>query len=272
MNKKVWGIILCLLFFNILSWAFVFYFSSQYLEVTFFNIGQGDAIFIETPNRHQILIDGGPNREKIIEKLLEEMPFWDKTIDLVVLTHTDKDHLNGILQVLKDYEIENILWTGIGENEEWDDLIHKEGANILNLRKGSKIIFSNVLFEVLNPDKRDNFSDNNDASIVLKMNYIDSSFLFTGDLSSKKEDDIGFDVDVLKVAHHGSRYSTSSSFLERTSPELAIIQVGKNSYGHPSEDVLTRLLNSGIKTLRTDINGDIKIVSDGKILKIITKN
>lgn len=272
MNKKVGGIILCLFFLNILSWSVVFYFHNSYLEVSFFNVNQGDAIFIETPSKNQILIDGGPGRERIIEKLNQEIPIWDKTIDLIILTHTDKDHISGLIQVLKEYEVKNIIWTGVGENEEWEDLINKENANIYELRKGSKIIFSNVVFEVIYPDKGDNFAESNDSSLVFKMDYLDSSFLFTGDITSKKEDAIGIDIDVLKVAHHGSIYSTSEEFLKDTTPELAIIQVGANSYGHPSEEVLTRLLNFGIKTLRTDINGDIKIVSDGKILKIISKN
>lgn len=272
MNKKVWGIILCLFFLNILCFSLVLYLHNSYLEVSFFNVNQGDAIFIETPNKNQILIDGGPGRERIIEKMNQEMPFWDKTIDLIVLTHTDKDHINGLIQVLKEYEVKNILWTQIGENEEWEDLIKKENANILNLRKNAKILFSNVSFEVLYPDIGDNFPESNDSSLVLKMDYGQSSFLFTGDITSKKEDIIGTDIDVLKVAHHGSLYSTSEEFLEATSPEIAVIQVGANSYGHPSEEVLTRLSNFGIKTLRTDINGDIKIVSDGKVLKIISKN
>lgn len=272
MNKKVRGIILCLFFLNIICFSIVLYFHNSYLEVVFFDVNQGDAIFIETPNKNQILIDGGPSRERIIEKVNQEMPFWDKTIDLIVLTHTDKDHINGLFQVLKEYEIKNILWTGIGENEEWEDLIDKEKANVLELRKDSKILFSNVSFEILYPDLGDNFPESNDSSLVLKMDYGQSSFLFTGDITFKKEDIIGEDIDVLKVAHHGSSYSTSEEFLKAISPEIAIIQVGTNSYGHPSEEVLTRLLNFGIKTLRTDINGDIKIVSDGKVLKIISKN
>lgn len=272
MNKKVWGIILCLFFLNILSWSALFYFHNSFLEVIFFDVNQGDAIFIETPNKHQILIDGGPSRERIMEKLGEKMPFWDKTIDLIVLTHTDKDHINGLLQVLKEYEVKNIIWTGIGDNKEWENLIEKEEANVYELRKGSKILLNDITFEVLYPFLGDNFPDLNDSSLVLKMDYGQSSFLFTGDITSKKEQEIDVDIDVLKIAHHGSSYSTSLEFLEKTTPQLAIIQVGNNSYGHPSVEVLTRLSNFGIKTLRTDINGDIKIVSDSKKLKIISKN
>ncbi len=267
MNKKAWGILFGLVFLNLVSWAVVLHFSHNYLEVVFFDVGQGDAIFIETPFKHQILIDGGPDRERIIEKLVEEMPFWDRTIDLIVLTHLEEDHITGLLQVLKEYEVKNVLWSGLGENEEWEILLKEEGARIL---RGSRLSASDVFFEILNPLSGE--SENmNDSSIVLKMTYGNNSFLFTGDISSRKENEVAVDVDVLKVAHHGSKYSTSSEFLEKTSPRVAVIQVGKNSYGHPTEEVLTRLENFGIKTLRNDIVGDVKIVSDGRNLKIITK-
>lgn len=267
MNKKVWGILLGLVFLNLVSWSVASCFSPDYLEVSFFDVGQGDAIFIETPFKHQILIDGGPDRERMMEKLSQEMPFWDRTIDLIILTHLEEDHATGLLQVLKEYEVESILWNGLGENEEWKSLFEQEGARIL---QGSRFSANDVVFEVLNPPSGET-ENTNDSSIVLKMNYDKTSFLFTGDISSKREDETAVDIDVLKVAHHGSKYSTSSEFLEKTSPRLAIIQVGKNSYGHPAEEVLTRLENFDIKILRNDIDGDVKIVSDGKTLKIISK-
>lgn len=267
MNKKVPGVLLCLVFLNFISWAAVLHFSPNYLKVVFFDVGQGDAIFIETPFKHQILIDGGPDRERIIEKLSEEMPFWDRTIDLIVLTHLEEDHVTGLLQVLKEYEVGNVLWNGLGENEEWESLLEEEGAELL---RGSRFSASEVFFEILSPSSGET-ENTNDGSLVLKMDYKNNSFLFTGDISSKKENEVAVDIDVLKVAHHGSKYSTSSEFLKKISPRVAIIQVGKNSYGHPTEEVLTRLDNFGIKTLRNDIAGDVKIVSDGKNLKIITK-
>lgn len=268
MNKKIVSILTILIFLNIVSWFIVFQFSQNYLEVVYFDVGQGDAILIKTPFDHQILIDGGPDRETIIRRLSEEIPFYDKTIDLVVLTHLEEDHVTGLLQTLKDYEIENIVWNGMGENKEWEDLLSKEGASIIQVKKGMTIQANDISLNVLNPEG-DNYSDLNDSSVVLRMDYGNASFLFPGDISSKI--DINEDIDVLKISHHGSKYSTSLEFLENTSPELAIIQVGKNSYGHPSEEVLTRLNNFGIKTLRTDINGSIKVVSDGKKLKIISK-
>lgn len=277
--KKSVLILFFLLILNILLLFPAFYFSSARLEVSFFDVGQGDSIFIETPEGHQILIDGGPGYAKVIEKLSSEIPFWDKDIDLVVLSHPDTDHLTGLLPVLENYKVDNILWTGIekdGEKfETWKRMAGEEGADVYFTEAGERIIMDDTIIDILYPlesIKGKTFKDDNETSAVLKLTYGDSSFLFPGDISSKIEKGLeNVDADILKVAHHGSKYSTSSEFLEKVSPLIAVIQVGKNSYGHPTEEVLTRLDNSGIKVLRNDLDGDIKIVSDGIDYKIITK-
>ena len=286
----VLGTILGILFFlNILSWIVVRDLNKpQFLEVNFFNVGQGDAIFIESPKRHQILIDGGPG-STILEKLANKIPFWDRTIDLIILTHHEKDHFAGLIEVLKRYKVENILWTGIirdtPEYREWTELIKKEGAKIKIAKAGQKIKLSTLssgrelfssYFDILYPfDELTNqeFKDSNDTSIVIKLVFKDIDFLFTGDISTKVEEKLisaklPLQSEILKVPHHGSKYSTADYFLENVLPEIAIIQVGKNSYGHPTKEVLERLEKFGIKTLRTDQDGDIKIISDGENLKI----
>jgi len=266
---------------NIFAWIVVFDLNRQrFLEVNFFDVGEGDAIFIETPKRHQILIDGGPS-SVILQKLAKEMPFYDRTIDLVILTHPEKDHLFGLNEVLKRYKIENILWTGavreIVEYQEWKRLIEQEKAQIFIGQVGKKIISPGVILAILHPLenlKDREIKDNNDTSIVLKLVFNQNSFILTGDISQKIEEELiirenaSLKSDVLKIAHHGSKYSNSENFLKNVSPKLAIIQVGKNFYGHPSEEVFKRLEKFGIKTLRTDKEGDIKIISDGKNLKI----
>ena len=132
-----------LIFLNILTGIVVFDLSKvQFLEVNFFDVGQGDAIFITSPKGHQILIDGGPG-SAILEKLAKEMPFWDRTIDLVILTHPERDHMNGLLEVLKNYQVENILWTGVvrdtQEFKEWARATAEEKANIVIAQNGQKI-------------------------------------------------------------------------------------------------------------------------------------
>ncbi|MFA5086671.1 MAG: MBL fold metallo-hydrolase, partial [Candidatus Paceibacterota bacterium] len=158
--------------------------------------------------------------------------------------------------------------------ESWKRMVDEEGADVYFAEAEERIVMNDSVLEVIYPEesiKGDFFKDSNDTSVVLRLSYGDSSFLFPGDISSKAEKELsGIDSDILKAPHHGSKYSTSSEFLEKVTPLLAVIQVGKNSYGHPTPEVLTRLDNSGIKVLRNDLDGDIKIVSDGIDYKIIT--
>lgn len=290
-----------LFFLNIISWIAVRDFNKpKGLEINFFDVGQGDAIFVVSPQSHQILIDGGPD-STILEKLAREVPFWDRTIDLIILTHPEKDHLRGLIETLKRYKVENILWTGVARNTpeylEWIKVIEKEKAKIEIAKTGQKIkLLSSsratakgkeedlsssipdnfIYFDILYPFDElsgENFENSNDTSIVTNLVFNDNTFVFTGDISATIEKKIilaNFQLkpDVLKVSHHGSKYSTSDYFLENTLPEIAVIQVGKNSYGHPTKEVLERLEKFGIKVLRTDEKGDIKIISDGENLKI----
>jgi len=268
---------------NIFAWEVVFNLSGpRYLEVIFFDVGQGDAIFIETPARQQVLVDGGPN-SRILEKLSKEMPFYDRTLDLIILTHPEKDHLAGLLEVLKRYKIKSILWTGVvrdtAEWKEWTDLIGKERAQIKIAEAGERIVFETrepeIYIDILNPKEKMEgveIKDSNDSSIVGRLVVDSRSLLLTGDISAKIEKILSeekIDSDVLKVAHHGSKYSSSEDFLKMVLPAAAVITVGENSYGHPTLEVLQRLQNFGINILRTDEDGDIKIISDGRQIKII---
>jgi len=280
-NKKlVWvifGVLICL---NVITWVVIYDLSRVGdLEVVFFDVGQGDAIFIETPQGHQILIDGGPDLT-ILEKLAAEMPFYDRTIDLIILTHPESDHYFGLFEVLKRYEVENILWTGVvrdtAEWKEWVRLIEEEGAEVRIAEAGQRITIGKsdfpTILEVLHPFENladQKIKDSNDTSIVARLVFGNVSFLFTGDISKKIEAKLveqnnDLDSDILKIAHHGSKTSSSLGFLEQVSPEVAVIHVGENSYGHPHPEVLANLEQFGIQVLRTDINGDIKIVSNGK--------
>lgn len=284
MRKKFFvSLALFLFVLNILVWQEVFVLSQpKYLKVNFLSVEQGDSEFIETPEGHQILIDGGPG-SAILEKLNFLMPFWDKTLDLVILTHPEKDHMQGLLEVLKSYKADYILWTGVKktapEYNEWILTLEnqkKMGAQIIIADPGKKIILGSVEiddiypFENLNGKEFKNTS--NDSCIVSRLIYGANSFLFAGDIDSAAEKEIiekeNVKSDILKVAHHGSKYSTSDLFLQNIMPKLATIEVGKNSYGHPTQEVLNRLANFGIKVLRTDKNGDIKFLSDGINIKI----
>ncbi len=281
MKKKVILFLVGILFLlNIFVWQKVFDLAKiNNLKVNFLNVGQGDAIFIETPQIHQILIDGGPG-SAVLEKLQKFMSFYDRTIDLVILTHPDKDHIEGLLEVLKRYKIDYILWTGTKRSgsfyQEWLSLLtksEKQGTKIITAKLDQEIKAGNVVIDILHPFEdltgKEFTNKDNDTGIVSHLIFGQNTFLFTADISSKVEKEfvskgINLKSDVLKVAHHGSKYSSSNEFLENVKPKIAVISVGKNSYGHPTPETLQRLENFGIHILRTDEYGDVIIESDGK--------
>ena len=289
-----------LLVLNIFAWKEVFVLADSHnLIVDFLDVGQGDSAFIETPEGHQILIDGGPT-SAVLEKLARRMPFWDRTIDLVILTHPEKDHMAGVLDVLQRYRVEYFLWTGVvknnAENKKLAEILKKaqipkqnfllaaifspEATKVVTVSAGEKIKAGNVLIDILYPfeglEGKELKNSANDTSIVSYLVFGKNSFLFTGDIGASAEKVLinsgqTGSLDVLKVAHHGSKYSTSDLFLQNVKPKIAVISVGaKNTYGHPTPEVLQRLEKFGIQIKRTDINGDVRIESDGK--NIIIKN
>jgi len=271
--------VLGLLFANFYLWQFIFRIDNN-LKVVFFDIGQGDSIFIETPQGYQVLIDGGPSGKKVLEKLSKYIPFWDRTLDLIILTHPDYDHLAGLVYVLDRYDVKNILWTGAKKDTQtfnrWEEKIEKEKARIVIAKAGQKIKAGMAELFILYPFQglEQGFFEkgSNESSIILKLLFGKNYFLFTGDTIKRIEQQLlekGIDVSsqVLKVAHHGSKTSSSREFLQNVSPEIAVISCSKtNPYGHPHESVLRNLQEFGINILRTDEKGDIKITSDGSNL------
>ena len=241
------------------------------LEVHFFDVGQGDAIFIETPNGRQVLIDGGRDA-RVIEKLGRVMPFYDRSIDLVVATHMDSDHIGGLLMVLRQFEVGGILVSTTESNTELSEafwgIIKEKDIAVMQVERGDNFLLDDgVNMLVLAPwPELLNGAKDNDTSVVVKLTYKNDSFLFTGDLEKRGEYALvqsGIDVtaDVLKLGHHGSKTSSVPLFLARVAPRLVLIQVGKNSYGHPHPSVLERL--RGVNVLRNDIRGDITLYSYG---------
>lgn len=253
-------------------------------EIWFFDVGQGDAAFVQFSNGTQIVIDGGPN-DSVLEKLGRAMPFYDRDIDWMILSHTDRDHLSGLSAVLKNYQVRNIVWSGIGDGDaqdiEWERLAAAEGANVKFATAGEKMLLKNnppAYLEVLAPneDKKISGEDQNELSTVVKLVYGERSFLFCGDSKGAVD---GFAAkasflrtDVLKVSHHGSKYSTEGGFLAKILPAAAVISAGAgNSYGHPHQEVLDLLEKYDIKTLRTDLDGDIVFRTDGKRIFVNTQ-
>ncbi|MDD3728750.1 MAG: MBL fold metallo-hydrolase [Candidatus Pacebacteria bacterium] len=294
MNKKGLFVLLFLFLLNFFAWKEVFILNRPvFLEVDFFDVGQGDATFIKTPLNHRILIDGGPD-SFILEKLSENIPFYDRTIDLIILTHPHSDHLRGLISVFESYDVKNLIWNGVIEDADdfrkWEKAI--EGReNVFIAKSGIRVRSGEVFFDILYPFqflKGQSFKDSNNTSIVIRINHKENAFLFTGDnykniefeLIALQKDCEGkeslfcknmtLNSNVLQAGHHGSKTSTSEEFLFAVSPQFVVISSGKNnSYGHPNQEVLANLNNFGISVLRTDELGDIKIVSDGKIIKVV---
>lgn len=259
---------------NILAFLFLRQVTpSNEMRVYFFDIGQGDSMLVETANRRQILIDGGPSNA-VIQKLGATLPFFDRTIDMLVLTHTDADHITGVVEVLRRYKVKAVLDTGIqcssGEcaayQSELQSELQKGGIRII-AQLGQRIVLDEqTALTVLHP--LDSFyqkstSSPNETSIVLSLDIGQHSLLFTGDIGERTEEKLvlaglNLDADILKVPHHGSRYSSSELFLNAITPQIAIVSAGSNNrYGHPTVEILERLENIGAQVYRTDVQGDI---------------
>jgi competence protein ComEC len=272
-----------------LFWYQNLYFAERdNLKVAFLDVGQGDAIFIETPNRNQIIIDAGPN-SKIIRELSKHMSFFDNSIDVIVVTNPDRDHIAGFLDILKKFDVGLILEPGTKTNtqvyKQLEKLIADEksdnGAPIKKVivQRGMDFLLDkDVHLLILFPDKDVSGMTTNDGSVVAKLVYKNTSIILTGDAPSKTErylitleNDLfatstaHLKSDILKVGHHGSKTSTSQDFLQAVMPSYAIISAGKNnSYGHPSSEVVSRLTENKIKTLGTYAEGSIVFESDGE--------
>ncbi len=256
------------------------------LKVAFLNIGQGDAILIEAPSGNQILIDGGPGRS-VLRELGKVLPFYDRRIDVVLATHPDADHIGGLPDVLEKYKVDLYIESGARHETKLFDALNSKIEKLsasngkaeikkMEARKGMVIDLGRgarleILFPVIDPSEM----ESNTASIVARLVYGENEFLLTGDSPIAIENYLvnyvgsqSLQSDVLKAGHHGSRTSTSASFVGAVSPQYVVISAGKeNKYGHPHQEVLGILNNFGTKILRTDKQGRIIFESDGVNLK-----
>lgn len=301
----------------VLLWAAVFSLPDNRLHLVFCDVGQGDAILI-TYKETQVLIDGGPDN-RVLGCLANNMPFWDRKIELVVLSHPQSDHFTGLIDVIKRYNISQFVINSVVNDSagfwEFYKAVLAEEAKIYSPQAGDRLKLGPINLKVLWPKEKlgdswiwseearnaffahENAKSNssptrtgkafkfaqkdyfapsvlgatfssdkiNETSIVLELSFGNFEALFTGDIGFDIEKQLGLaPVEVLKIAHHGSKYSTDKSFLEKVAPALAVISVGKNRFGHPTKEVIEKLRDLDIKILRTDQGGEIKIVSDGK--------
>ena len=233
-------------------------------ELYFLDVGQGDAELVRT-ERAVYMIDGGKN-DLAANALGDILPFLRRRIDVLFISHPQQDHLGGLFDVIRRYGVGAVVWNG-ERNELWSSFsaeLAARGIPVFAVSAGDIVRQEKNVFRVVWPPAGSAPSDQNDQSLVLFFSNGATTALYAGDVTEKVERALGAvassTIDVLKVAHHGSKYSSSMGFLETLRPLVAVIEVGKNSYGHPTQEVLARLADVGARTFRTDQSGTVRIV------------
>lgn len=265
----------CIVGFLLLN-CLIYYIPNQGFYITFINVGQGDGILIHGDNGTKVMVDGGSTSEKQVAKNCI-VPYLKAegigTIDYSIITHTDKDHISGILEILENnnsnrIRIKNLVMPDINmKDDTYNELIEKaklKKINVLYIKKGDTLSLGKTKIKCIYPETTTTASDKNDYCTVLSVKNKTSKILLTGDISKEIEEKIKDDIEenytVLKVAHHGSNYSSSEKFLKKVNPKYSIISVGKNnSYGHPGNETMERLRKQGGVIYRTDEKGGITI-------------
>jgi len=273
-------------FFGILSLLAIFIFfgfsnlPSENLEVVFLDVGQGDAIFIRMPQNQKILIDAGPAGE-ILPPLAEELGFFERKIDLAILTHPDTDHIAGFVEVLKRFEIEKILLTGVQHETEWyreilRQISKKEIPTIIADAQTDFDFGGGVILDIFWPMESlvgKIPADANAASIAARLTFGQTALVLTGDLDVNSEKETlktsqNLSAQIFKLGHHGAATSNSAEFFAAVNPEIAIVSAGaENKFNHPNPEVLERVKSAEI--LETAKEGSVKLVSDGVAWRLI---
>jgi len=248
----------------------------QPLRIVFFDVGQGDSAAIYFPNGEALLVDAGTGKTDIVKKLRQTGAPQSISI---LMTHPHSDHIGGMLPVVKEFDIVHAYDTGYPYSQIYERILNQLLADDVPYsvaRSGQKFSFGEAQITILHPDEGFKPYDVNDSSVVFMLSYRDFTALFTGDVEKGSEARMVkkwgklLKADVLKVGHHGSRYSSSKEFLNVVKPQFAVISLSLNNrYGYPHKQAITSLEDSGIKIYRTDVQGDITVKSDGRKIEII---
>jgi competence protein ComEC len=279
--KKHWkiSVLLFIGLFDVFVWYAVAAESpTDKLTIAFLNVGQGDAIYIESPTKQRIMIDGGPS-SAVLGELRTVAPFYLRSFDTLVVTNPDADHYSGFIDMLSAYKINRIIEPGTHSTteryKEFETQIQNKNIEKTIAKRGMVLdIGGGAVLHILYPDKDVSNDSTNDGSIVAELVYGETEIMLTGDTTKKSEayvlalDGSKLDSEILKVAHHGSKTSSDEDFVKAVQPEFAVISAGKNNrYGHPSKETTNLFSKLGIQTLGTYTEGTIVFTSDGKIVK-----
>ena len=266
-SKRIFILLLVgLVAFDIYFWIQIAALASNQPEIHFLNVGQGDSELVMLPGNVSMLIDGGKPGAGVLGQL-QKFLHGNRYIDIMVMTHPQLDHFGGLIDVLQNYHVGVFLSSGrIGDASAYQELVailRQKKVPYIFLKRGDRITYKDNIFDVLWPNDASILSSElNNTCIVLLYHYHKFSSLFTGDIAESDEAGLLASVgklNVLKVAHHGSRFSSTDVFLTKTKPDVAVIEVGKNTYGHPTKEALDRLKAAGAKIFRTDKNGNITV-------------
>jgi len=258
----------------VLVWVAVASLPDGRLHVTYLDVGQGDAILVQTPAGHRLLIDGGPSPATLLAALGRHLPFWDRRLDLVMLSHPHDDHLRGLLDLPGRYWVRQVLVADLSDppalHQQWCQQLEEQGIPLLQVQQPVQVDFGDGVYMEVLPPRPLVYESLDETSLVVRLRWREATFLFSGDLEAEELlqfNHAGWPLDctVLKVPHHGSEGSVTPELLAVTAPQLAVISVGaENRFGHPAEGTLTCLERAGVRTLRTDVQGTLQITSDGE--------
>ncbi|MBI1838755.1 MAG: hypothetical protein HYR95_00405 [Candidatus Colwellbacteria bacterium] len=270
-------IFLALVFSNVFVWnQIVSAGPSKNLNMYLLDVGQGDSQLLVLPAGPKILIDGGPEKA-ILKSLPKVLSPIDRYIDLIILSHPQLDHFSGLISVIERYQVGAFIYNGReGITPAWKDLLavlKKRNVRVIVLGEGSTLTYEESKIDFISPNKDFLKSKElNDTAFVELFQSEGVRAMFTGDIGLNVEQELlkkyNLDIDILKVAHHGSKYSTGNEFLAAATPRVSVIQVGKNKYGHPTKEALGRLAQSGSAVYRNDQDGTVRLKIKNGVINV----